>query len=600
MAKIGLDGIADPALLRKIWKKSIRPKLRAARMSDFVLAHDPLECIAFDYDLSASIDRLCREVMAGGYRPQNVELVRGAKTVGLTRPLSYPAPIDSLLFRTIVARAERDLGRGAPRWARFGRADTDDDGSDTPAESGWFRAWLERQAQLWVMTGTSDWLVETDIANFFPYIDVGAVAEHVLANSSLSEDVVRLLELMLRSFAPMRSYRPSRIGGLPQEPFDSSRILAHAYLKPVDEAFRAEGEAESYSRWVDDIVVGASSWQEAIQQVRRAQDSLEQLGLYPNAVKTRILLASAFAADYMKDENDYLGVIQEALDGGKAVNRVWFRRRLREHVIRRDRPKAWGRVLRRYYTLSRRLGEEYLLRWWPKHLEQSPDSARNILDYVATYQLTESRLRTMQEVLSRFGGVYEDLDLLAREAVVLAPNTNSAAVREAYCEWALNTVDQSLETNPRLASGAILVIGKHGEERHLDELDVIFRTRMLADSPARQQSIVVLAGAGRLGPSDLTPLLVQSMADSVQQLQFLIALLSGDKRAVGIALSGLQPVERRGPDRWVIRPRMLFLAPLVRSVDSKRWGPIQALWERKLKSNTRRLRDASAERWLAL
>ena len=165
---------------------------------------------------------------------------------------------------------------------------------------------------------------------------------------------------------------------------------------PWTKLLRFEGTAKRYSRWVDDVVIGGSSRQEALQQVPRAQGSLEELGLYPNAAKTRILAASTFADDYMKDENDYLGIVQEELAASIPVFRPQFRERLERHVKSPRRPKAWGRVLRRYSTVSRRLEDQYLLRWWPRHLEESPDSARNILDYLATFQLTEARLLTMQ------------------------------------------------------------------------------------------------------------------------------------------------------------------------------------------------------------
>ena len=238
MPKVGLDEIADVAILRTIWKRNIRPRLRATRLGDFILAHDALDCLALDFALTDTLTRLSQELGAGSYRPQQAEVIRAAKTVGLTRPLSFPATVDSIVFRTIISRAQTELMSSSPSWARFGRTDRgDDDESDTPAESGWFRDWLRRQAQLWVITGTNEWLVETDIANFFPYVDIGEVAENVLASSSLSQDVVRLLEVILRSLSPMRGYRSSRIGGLPQEPFDSSRILAHAYLRPLDETF---------------------------------------------------------------------------------------------------------------------------------------------------------------------------------------------------------------------------------------------------------------------------------------------------------------------------------------------------------------------------
>ena len=81
--------------------------------------------------------------------------------------------------------------------------------------------------------GNNDWLVETDIANFFPYVQITAVIQHLLSHSDLQEDAVRLLAHMLHVFAPMDEYRTSPIRGLPQENKDCGRILAHTYLTPL-------------------------------------------------------------------------------------------------------------------------------------------------------------------------------------------------------------------------------------------------------------------------------------------------------------------------------------------------------------------------------
>jgi hypothetical protein len=52
-------------------------------------------------------------------------------------------------------------------------------------------------------------------------------------------------------------------------------------LKAVDDEFAVEGGNERYSRYMDDIVIGANSTEEALQQVARVQSALERVGLYP-------------------------------------------------------------------------------------------------------------------------------------------------------------------------------------------------------------------------------------------------------------------------------------------------------------------------------
>src|SRR5207245_1042127 len=125
---------------------------------------------------------------------------RAAKGVGLTRPLSFLAARDLLLYRAIINHAENALLASSMPWARFGRADANDGDDGSPSESGWFRSWLKRQGQIWTITENHEWLVETDVANFFPHVDVTSVLSHVLSNSKLSEETVRLLEHMLRTF----------------------------------------------------------------------------------------------------------------------------------------------------------------------------------------------------------------------------------------------------------------------------------------------------------------------------------------------------------------------------------------------------------------
>lgn len=113
-------------------------------------------------------------------------------------------------------------------------------------------------------------------------------------------------------------------------------------------------------------------------------------------------------------------------------------------------------------------------------------------------------------MLDRFGGVYEDQDLLVREAICQTPNNSSIALRKACAEWGLNTADSALEANPRLASAAILMVGKFGLDEHIDELARIFTSRMGLDTPARQQALVILVGANRIGEKDVAGLLSEA------------------------------------------------------------------------------------------
>jgi hypothetical protein len=447
------------------------------------------------------------------------------------------------------------------------------------------------------MSADYDYLVETDIANFFPYVDIAGVCDHVRLNSNLADDTVRLLEHMLRSFSPMRGYRSSRVGGLPQEPFDCSRILAHTYLLPLDREFEVEGNEKRFSRWVDDVVIGAKSTDEALQQVSRAQTVLEPLALYPNSAKTRIIPTADFTKDYMKDENDYLGEVEEGIGAGTHTASE-FRRRLRRHVRITPRPKAWARVLRRYYTASRHLRDRYLLNWWADHIVQSPDSAANILEYALTYPLSLRRLKYLRGRLETFAGVYEDVDLLAIEYVISAPNAESAELRRWISDWAKFLIDSSKKDRPRLAAASVVALGKFGYRQDMEWLHNLYVTELVGDSPVRQQAMSVLFGAGLIDEAVVRRSMARSTIESVQHAEYVLALLRGEDDAVGHAIGLVQPSRREQPTRWAFRPRALFLAPVARRSAHVRWKKASAGWLMGVATDPREFRDRAAERWL--
>jgi hypothetical protein len=595
--RLAIPDLANRSVLKAIWQKSLRKRLRAVRFQEFELGHDPLELIGFERVLGAALDDLCQQLLDGTYRPSAPEWIRSAKRFGLTRSLASLRVRDQLVYKALVALAENDLVRSSPSWARLGRAQVGDDESSTLAESGWFRAWLARDGKLWVMNAGYEWLVESDISNFFPSVQVADVSAFVLENSRLGVGLTRLLEYMLQVFSPVAAYHPSRVGGLPQEGFDVSRVLAHVYLRSLDDEFAFEGENDRYSRWVDDLVIGADTWDEALQIVRRIQMSLEAIGLYPNAAKTRIIRSAAFRLDYMKDENDYLGQVDEAFRIREAVDRSEFGAALRHHLRRADRPKAWGRVLRRYYTNSRRLRDRRLLAEWATHLEESPDSARTIFEYLSTFRITEARFKKLQEVLDQFGGVYEDIEILSHEYLCASPNVGSQSLRRVIGAWSLGLVTKYATANPRIAASACMTLGKFGLPDQIADLERSFHS-WRHDTVLRMQAVTVLLAHDRLTTRDLGRLVGRSRLEAIENLEFLIVLSEGDPKAIGMALAGLAPIERHDPKRSVVRTRMLFLAPVVRRADPRRWSRVSTKWQRDLASNSMNLRDFAAERWL--
>ena len=230
----------------------------------------------------------------------------------------------------------------------------------------------------------------------------------------------RLLCRILEDVATLPEFRRSATVGLPQENFDCSRVLAHTHLRTVDDEFANEGSKNRFSRYMDDVVIGADSEKEALQFVHRIQRSMERIGLYPNTAKTRITTAAQFRQELMKPENDELGELELEVFSRPAFVRRMTADLLSAHLSLRPRPKAWERVLRRWYSLCRTARDPALLGVALRHLAAFPGSAPHILDYMSVFPLDANRLRNLFERVDSFGGVYENIEILAQEFVCQA------------------------------------------------------------------------------------------------------------------------------------------------------------------------------------
>jgi Reverse transcriptase (RNA-dependent DNA polymerase) len=460
--RIGLSTVIDETLLKRHWRR-IRNDLRYLRPASLYLAYDPLEWLTFDVNLGERVHELGARVLDGSYRANPPEIIRGAKSLGLTRPLAFFDINDLLLYRNIIALMETDLLTEMQPWSRLGRIHSQQDDQNFAAESGWFRAWLRRNSQLWTITENYDCIVETDISNFFPSIHLDTVIDHLLAHSQIGVDASRLLSHMLREFAPVPEYRVSPLVGLPQDSFDCSRVIAHSFLGQVDNEFLEEGKNNGFSRYMDDIVIGSRSLEEGYRLVNRTQNALERLGLYPNTAKTRVIGQREFISDMMKDQNDYIGDIESTFMEGGLVSLPEIQSRLNQHLRLTPRPRGWERVLRRYYALSRRLRIPRLLDVAFEQVGQFPGSARSILDYCATYPLTPRRVERLRTTIDDACSMYEDIQQLALEYLAIAPSMKNRRLSSTICDWMKDVLENEHERNGRLAATACILLAKFGD-----------------------------------------------------------------------------------------------------------------------------------------
>ncbi|GGP02203.1 RNA-directed DNA polymerase [Nonomuraea glycinis] len=617
-----LQHVADEALLKKVWRKEVRPALRRMTFSDFNMAPDPLHYAAYEWGLETLVAALAKDLQLGRYSPEPGEIVRMAKGKGLSRPLCFLAPRDALVYSTITWLARSELTTQARKWVGVahgdkGTASKPEQGN--PAEAGdsfdWFRFWLARQGHILQMVDHEQvkYFVESDIANFYPSIRLEAVREHLHSQTSLEKEVVRLCIQIIDRVMPRRNYSEVSLMGLPQEHIGASREIAHSLLFHVDEEFDKEGQDGRYTRYMDDILIGVKTPQDGERCVARLQRSLETLGLYPNAAKTTVTSLSGYLTAAMVETNAQIDRITEELKEAEVgilheieptMDHLERIQALSvEHRVREDRPKRWGRVTRRIYTLHRRVGVTSWWDFWRGDIDDDPGAAGPILEYVRSWPLTEATVADLVQLSKDYSDLYANISLLAAEAISSAPVANDTPLWGrifAACdkEFLRLTRGPHSPERERLAAAWLIAAWKFA--------NLSQRQRLLAEIPANTDAMSpVRVQAFPLLVSVKEPLTEWVSAkpglawENAMAAEYLRSLATGEEKAVGVALSLLDPEKRLAPLRYIVLPRAVPLIEIVGQAARAKLDKAAPKALAKLQKNPDRLRDHKVESILA-
>ena len=614
---IGIDDVANEALLKRVWRKEVRPELRSMTFNNFNYAVDPLHYAAYEWGLDAIVSVLAREIKLGGYSPERGEIVRAAKVSGLTRPLCFLATRDALVYRTITWLAKAQLVADAEQWVGFEHADKGNKNSPLIDESGesfdWFRFWLARQGALLSLIDDDSitHIVESDIANFYPSVSLAAIREHLHSQTELRKEVVRLCVQIIDGVMPRSDYSEESSLGLPQEQIGSSRPIAHSLLLHVDREFENEGKAGRYTRYMDDVLIGVESETSGKVAIGRLQRSLEALGLYPNAAKTHVTAKADYLLDYMVEVNGELERLSSLFQKQSTSDVPHRTVPTPDQCAELDsiaqalramstRPKRWSRVARRIYTLKRDIDSNDWLENWEDDLRADPGAAAVILEYVRAWPLNSSRLTTLVSLSEEFSRLYFDIPILIAEVVATVPISDdkalwSRAFKRSFGEFQrLAAIGRRNPAYERPAAAWLLSAWKFANsaqrQRLLDEL----RQDLDAASPVRSQALPLFVAEGR-SISDWVAAKPGLAWDVALGVEYLRRLEAGEDRAAGVALDLLRPALRLTPQRFIVLPRTLPLLEILGRSASAKLGLAAPKALRDLRRNSDRLRDRRVE-----
>lgn len=269
-----LDVIFKPAAVRKIWKKLRDSEVPIVKESDYIKIDQLTQVLLSRIKSNEYIPSLGHGYL--GY----------PKGIGCTRFVPVLSKEDMAVYYLIVLSMEDFLidnvdgvyggWRVVPGAAqkredidiltRRGVTIIDPYFSNTFAKAEWFKNWSKFTDMLSRLTSDKDvgnYVISTDIANFYDTIDVERLCQKILSASPRgNERIVDLLKFFLQHWdRRIKGYAPSS-KGIPQEMIqDASRILSHFFLKEFDREFKNYCDKSSiiYTRWADDITLFGNS-----------------------------------------------------------------------------------------------------------------------------------------------------------------------------------------------------------------------------------------------------------------------------------------------------------------------------------------------------
>jgi len=372
------------------------------RDGDNLVVH-PLQgpiLLQYGEDIAAMLGEL---VSSCRWTPTRAYLCLAQKRSRGYRELVFPGLVDTIVGRCIIDALEPMITADDGERTFCGRSHSNSRRAFGDYEQ-WFHIWRDYSAK--VATAAAEagftYVFDTDVADFFPSIDRTRAREFLANRTGAHPSLLALLFACLEAWLPRFNYAP--MTGLPIENNDVSRLVAHNYLKQVDKAF-IEDEDCIYLRYVDDSVIFAKSERAANELKRRHHLALRAVGLNPNAAKSEVLATAVFEAKRQREFNERIDLVEKNMTGFDALVAEW--------TTNTDRP-GWEPVMKRLYSLGRRLRNPSLRPLVAEHVESRPLLAERALSYLARFDVTADEARVLLGIAKR-SDLSADVDIrLAR------------------------------------------------------------------------------------------------------------------------------------------------------------------------------------------
>jgi len=313
-----LDDTFTRSILKEEWKKRVKYQIRKQ------IIFDPIEYRDYDEDLDNIIDGIRLDITSGTYQVKPAKRFLVEKSVGLCRQMTLIHPRDLLVLERLSRSFYFELKSNSPSKSAFFEPD---DGSfvkgfqQSDFQYGSYASWKRFQKKVFGFASENKYLVITDVANFYDFINFQHLRNIISSLSSVRECVLDLLIYLLNRLTWTPDFMPLTQIGMPQIETTATRVLANAMLYEVDKVCEDYAKL-NYARFMDDMDIGVESTAQAKKIVRDIDLTLQSRQLRLNSSKTKILSQMEAFDHFRISENIQLSTLESASTKAKWATKI--------------------------------------------------------------------------------------------------------------------------------------------------------------------------------------------------------------------------------------------------------------------------------------
>lgn len=518
LRKKELDKVFGKLEIINTWRKVVKNQLRKLDIQDLYDFYD------FNYNIDERALALRTEILNGNYQVIKPLIYRLEKKLGICRHIVIPQPQDALVLQVLTEQLNLEIISKMPSENAFYSQDKHNmrypHNLDTEYGINWQKQWKKLQKLIYQFKESKELLVVTDLSNYYDSIDISVLRNQI---SNIVDDKEVLLDLLFKIIENI-SWNPDYLKytgrGLPTSNLEGVRLLAHSFLFEFD-AILKDKTNNSFTRWMDDVIIGVNSRQEAIEMLSSSSDVLKSRGLALNIAKTDIYDSEKAEFHFQIAQNKYLDSVDYNLKprtqeyNSKTSE---LKREFKKH-LKNTKAKYAEKITKRYVTAFGKFKSEKLLSEVALLYNERPGIRGNLLIYLSELGYKKKTSDTVIKIIRNLN-VYDDISLFQVCKLVTdwnIPDNESSLEFLKIFEKEIKAISQRRK-NPFDFYCLIWFKSKYEHPDSLLRFIKDYENIWKSDPFLRRQVTTSLSRAYMANPSKVTTILKQQISTGIPQI----------------------------------------------------------------------------------